>query len=113
MTTTPSDRMRVDAFPFNGSAYACNGTPLADIAAEHGTPLYVYSATELGRRYRLDSALPDEEFVQRLTAFNPQRDYNTLAGLLARLQDPNLSENQLIQLAQAVHDQLHERQNGT
>lgn len=67
---------------------------------------------ELGRRYRLDSGLPDEEFLQRLTAFNPQLDYETLAGLLARLHDPNLSENQLIQLAQAVHDQLHERQNG-
>ena len=60
MTTTPSDRMRVEAFPFNGNAFACNGTPLADIAAEHGTPLYVYSATELGRRYRaIEHALAD------------------------------------------------------
>ncbi|MGE0433285.1 MAG: diaminopimelate decarboxylase [Planctomycetota bacterium] len=57
MTT---DRMRVDAFVHNGTAYACNGTLLSEMAAQHGTPLYVYSATEFGRRYRaIEHALAD------------------------------------------------------
>jgi diaminopimelate decarboxylase len=31
---------------------ACDGVPLADIAAAHGTPLYVYSAATIIERYR-------------------------------------------------------------
>ena len=35
----------------------CDGVPLADIAREHGTPLYVYSAESIRRSYReLDEA---------------------------------------------------------
>ncbi|HEY7059690.1 MAG TPA: diaminopimelate decarboxylase, partial [Vicinamibacterales bacterium] len=35
-----------------GSALVCDGVPLADLAAAHGTPLYVYSAAAIAARYR-------------------------------------------------------------
>jgi diaminopimelate decarboxylase len=35
-----------------GSALVCDGVPLADLAAFHGTPLYVYSAAVIESRYR-------------------------------------------------------------
>lgn len=41
----------------DGNALVCDGVPLADIAREHGTPLYVYSAESIRRSYReLDEA---------------------------------------------------------
>jgi diaminopimelate decarboxylase len=33
-------------------ALHCDGVPLADLAAAHGTPLYVYSASAIAERYR-------------------------------------------------------------
>lgn len=33
-------------------ALRCDGVPLADLAARHGTPLYVYSAADIAARYR-------------------------------------------------------------
>jgi diaminopimelate decarboxylase len=35
-----------------GGALQCDGVPLADLAAAHGTPLYVYSANTIADRYR-------------------------------------------------------------
>ncbi len=35
-----------------GGALHCEGVPLADIAATHGTPLYVYGAAIIAERYR-------------------------------------------------------------
>lgn len=53
----------------------------------------------LGRRYRLDPTLPDEEFVTKLAAFNPTLDQTALRHLLHGLAQPKLTENQLVQLA--------------
>lgn len=45
------------AFQRIGRTLACDGVPLDAIAAEHGTPLYVYSAAEIAARYRaIDAA---------------------------------------------------------
>ena len=40
------------AFARTGRTLACDGVPLDAIAAEHGTPLYVYSASQVAARYR-------------------------------------------------------------
>jgi diaminopimelate decarboxylase len=41
----------------DGNALVCDGVPLEQIAADHGTPLYVYSAESVRRSYRdLDEA---------------------------------------------------------
>jgi diaminopimelate decarboxylase len=42
----------VTGFFRQGSALVCDGVPLADLAAAHGTPLYVYSAAAIAARYR-------------------------------------------------------------
>jgi diaminopimelate decarboxylase len=45
------------AFNRTGGALYCDGVPLADLAARHGTPLYVYSAAAITERYHaVDSA---------------------------------------------------------
>lgn len=54
---------------------------------------------QLGQRYRLDPTLRDPEYVARLAQFNPNLDADALRGLLARLQRPNVSESEMIQLA--------------
>jgi diaminopimelate decarboxylase len=48
------------AFNRTDGALSCDGVPLADLAARHGTPLYVYSAAAITERYRaVDSAFGD------------------------------------------------------
>lgn len=42
----------VTGFFRQGPALVCDGVPLADLAASHGTPLYVYSAAAIASRYR-------------------------------------------------------------
>ena len=42
----------MSAFDRSGGALSCERVPLADLAAAHGTPLYVYSATTIAERYR-------------------------------------------------------------
>jgi diaminopimelate decarboxylase len=42
----------VTGFERIGGSLACDGAPLADIAAREGTPLYVYSASTIASRYR-------------------------------------------------------------
>ena len=39
-------------FHRQAGALCCDGVPLADLAAQHGTPLYVYSAATIAARYR-------------------------------------------------------------
>ncbi|HZB26304.1 MAG TPA: diaminopimelate decarboxylase [Vicinamibacterales bacterium] len=39
-------------FDRQAGALCCDGVPLADLAAQHGTPLYVYSAATIAARYR-------------------------------------------------------------
>lgn len=53
----------------------------------------------LGRRYRLDPALPDGEYAARLARYDPQLDEAALRSLLERLQRPPGSEAELVQLA--------------
>ena len=53
----------------------------------------------LARRYRLDPTLPDDEYVAHLKQLNPNLDDAALAGLLARLHDRPVSENEMIRRA--------------
>jgi len=40
------------SFPRQNGALTCDGVPLDELAAAHGTPLYVYSASTIASRYR-------------------------------------------------------------
>lgn len=53
----------------------------------------------LGRRYRLDPALPDADYVAHLTRYNPAIDGPALLTLLNRLQQKKVSEKELVQIA--------------
>lgn len=54
---------------------------------------------DLGQRYRLDPGLADDDFVARLAGYNPALDAAGLRSLLARLDQPNPSEADLVDLA--------------
>ena len=54
----------------------------------------------LGRRYRLDPGLPDEEFVSRLARYNPDLEAASLLGLLKRMAAPNPAEAEMVKLAE-------------
>jgi hypothetical protein len=54
---------------------------------------------DLGKRYRLSPALPDDEYVARLAAYNPNVDAGALRSLLARLSRGQASESETVQLA--------------
>lgn len=56
----------------------------------------------LGQRYRLDPTLRDPDYVARLAEYRPGLDAGALQRLLARLQRPNVSESEMIQLAAEV-----------
>ena len=48
------------AFARRNRILECDGVPLSEIAREHGTPLYVYSASTIAARYRaVDAAFGD------------------------------------------------------
>jgi len=49
----------VTAFARRDHVLECDGVPLSEIAAAHGTPLYVYSASSIGARYRAMDAVFD------------------------------------------------------
>jgi diaminopimelate decarboxylase len=54
------NRGTLPAFDRMDGALACDGVPLAGLAARHGTPLYVYSARVIAERYReIDAAFAD------------------------------------------------------
>jgi len=40
------------SFPLLNGQLTCDGVPLSELAAAHGTPLYVYSASTIAARYR-------------------------------------------------------------
>jgi diaminopimelate decarboxylase len=40
------------SFPLQDGQLTCDGVPLSELAAAHGTPLYVYSASTIAARYR-------------------------------------------------------------
>lgn len=68
--------------------------------AGHRTPVlreyYQQLKRTLGRRYRLDPTLPDEEYVAKLTGYNPAIDGTALLNLLQRLQKTKIAENELV-----------------
>ena len=53
----------------------------------------------LGRRYRLDPALPDAEYVNNLVRYNPTIDGDALLTLLNRLQQKKVGEAEMVHLA--------------
>ena len=53
----------------------------------------------LGRRYRLDPALPDAEYVAALKRFNPSLDHEKLLHLLNGLRQSEVSEADMVKLA--------------
>lgn len=59
---------------------------------------------ELGRRFRLNPALPDDEYVARIAAYNPHLDTAALRRLLRRLDEAQVGEGEMVQLvAEATH----------
>ncbi len=57
---------------------------------------------ELGKRYRLNPTLPDDEYVIQLSQFNPNLDADALRNLLARLRQRTASESEMVQAAAQV-----------
>jgi hypothetical protein len=53
----------------------------------------------LGKRYRMDPALADAEYVEQLGAYNPALDRAQLLDLLSRLAQKNVGEAELVRLA--------------
>jgi hypothetical protein len=53
----------------------------------------------LGRRYRLDPTLPNEQFVHQLAQLNSAIDSEALLTLLTRLSQVEVSEAELVELA--------------
>lgn len=71
--------------------------------AGHRAPVlreyYQHLKRTLGRRYRLDPTLPDDQYVAKLTGYNPAIDGSALFNLLQRLQKTKISENELVSTA--------------
>lgn len=63
---------------------------------------------ELGRRYRLNPTLPDEEYLAQLAQFNSNLDISALSTLLAKLRRKQVTESEMIQLAADVTTWLKE-----
>ncbi|MFZ5921851.1 MAG: DUF4350 domain-containing protein [Chloroflexota bacterium] len=53
----------------------------------------------LGYRYRLDPSLPDAEYVDELSKYNPTIDREKLLNLLRALSQDTVSEGELVKLA--------------
>ncbi len=62
----------------------------------------------LGRRYRLDPALHDGEFLTRLAQYDPTLDTETLRTLLARLTRKNATEAEMVQWAREAAEWIKE-----
>jgi hypothetical protein len=58
----------------------------------------------LGRRYRLDPTLPDDQYVQALAHLNPALDRAALADLLTRLSAKNPGEAEMVRIAAAASE---------
>lgn len=61
---------------------------------------------QLGQRYRLDPTLPDDVYLQQLSAANPALDVQGVQKLLIRLQNSQLSETQLVEIAGEISELL-------
>ncbi len=89
-------------------------TAMANLARRAGhrsavlAQYYQQLKRELGRRYRLDPALPDEAYVAQLALFNPSLDFEALRDLLTRLRQKQVSEHEMVQLAAKVAAWLEE-----
>ena len=59
-----------------------------------------------GRRYHIDPTSSDEQFVAELSRYHPGLDRDALAGLLRRLQEKNMNEQEMIRLAGEASDWL-------
>lgn len=62
----------------------------------------------LGKRYRLDPTLPDEQFVSQLAQYNPALDSQALLLLLSRLSQAKVSEAEMVELASKASSWLKE-----
>lgn len=58
----------------------------------------------LAKRYRLNPTLPDQKYVTQLALYKPDLDQAALLHLLTRLKASNISESELLSLAQQTHD---------
>lgn len=63
----------------------------------------------LGRRYRLDPALPDVEYARMLYNYNPAINEHELFYLLTRLSQKNVSDGELVKLADEAAKWMMER----
>ena len=63
---------------------------------------------QLGARYRLDPSLPDEEYVAQLAKYNPALDKEKLLSLLQRLLQKNVSETEMVKLAEEASKWISE-----
>jgi hypothetical protein len=62
----------------------------------------------LGHRYRLDPSLPDEEYVAQLAKYNPALEKEKLLFLLQRLNQKNISESEMVRLAEEASKWINE-----
>jgi hypothetical protein len=62
----------------------------------------------LGGRYRLDPSLPDTEYVAQLAKYNPALEKEKLISLLQRLAHPNVSEAEMVKLAEEASKWISE-----
>lgn len=58
-----------------------------------------------GKRYRMDTSMPDEQFVAQLEQFNPALDGKALLALLAKLRR-DASEQEMVALAALVAEMM-------
>jgi hypothetical protein len=56
----------------------------------------------LGQRYRLNPTLADDDYLAQLSRFNPRLDIEALRRLLAQLRQKQVTENELVRLAEEV-----------
>ena len=63
----------------------------------------------LGKRYRLDPSLPDAEYVRIVGNYNSAVDQKELLGLLTRLSQKNVSEGELVKLADEASKWMTDR----
>lgn len=67
----------------------------------------------LAARYRIDPALPDEEFIAALRRYEPAEDLDALTRLLADLRKPGIGEQEMIRLAAHAVDLLDNNSSST
>ena len=74
--------------------------------AGHQTAVLLYHRQRLkrnlGKRYRINPTLPDDEYVAQLAQFSPGLDADALRNLLAQLCRQTVSESEMIQLTAQV-----------